>query len=137
MGTATGLAPLKQTFRARVALTAAGTDDEEVLFVAPYTGAVTAVRYNPDAAITGATATATTLAVRNRGAAGAGTTVMASIAFITGTNAVAFDETTVPLHATVANRDAVAGDVITFQKTHASTGTATPDAEVEVDFSRD
>ncbi len=122
------------TTKLPTALATAGTVDEIVAFRAPFNLTVTAVRYLPAAALTGVTATEVTLAVKNRALDGAGTTEIASLSFIDAEDAVAFDEKTIPLTATVADRDALEGELVTIEKTVTSTGLAL-DGTVEIEFS--
>jgi hypothetical protein len=95
---------------------------------------VKAVYVLPDAAMTGATATATTLFVKRYDAAGANGVTVATFAFITGQNLVAFAGFALTLSATLANLNLVAGSMLTLGKTHATTGTATPNLGVSVDL---
>lgn len=128
-----GEAPLLRTIRARHDTdAAAGTDYTEVVGTAPFAGTISAVSYIPDAAVSGATSTATTLAVRNE----TQNLAAAALAFITGVDLVAFTAKALTLSGTAANLVVAAGDVITFKKTHASTGTAMSSGSVEVVFSR-
>lgn len=123
----------KVTIKLPVELATAATVDEFAAFRAPFDLEVTAVRYLPSAALSGVTATEVTLAVINKDQDGAGTDEMASLSFVTGTDAVAFDEKDIPLSGTVANRDASEGDVISIAKTITSTGLAL-DGSVEIEF---
>lgn len=129
----------------------AGTDFELPVFYAPaivadatdafWTGefgrstywTVKGVFVTGDAAMTGATATATTLLLRKYTSAGVLVGTVASLAFITGTNLVAFQATSLGA-LTAANAVIKSGEVLTIQKTHASTGTATPNILVTVDL---
>ena len=97
---------------------------------------ITAVSYIPAAAIAGANTDTRTLSVQNKGAAGSGTTSVASLALASGVNAAAFDEKAITLSATAANLDATAGDVLEFLSTHAgSSGLADPGGVVEITYS--
>jgi hypothetical protein len=58
---------------------------------------------------------------------------MAAKAFVTGEDAVAFDEEAITLSGTPANLNAAEGDIINVVKTHASTGTAIS-GSVEIDY---
>jgi hypothetical protein len=73
----------------------------------------------------------------NKGAAGAGTTVVATLAMTSGVNGVAFDEHSTTL-SVVANATTVAaGDILAFVSTHSgSTGLADPGGMVEVEITR-
>jgi hypothetical protein len=105
---------------------------ETVLGEAQFNGVVTDVSIIAEAAMTGATATARTMTVFNRGQAGAGTTQVATLSFITGTDLVANDEKALTLSGTPANLAFVAGDVFECVETVASTGTARPEARMVI-----
>lgn len=109
---------------------------ETTLGEAQFAGVVTEVTVISEAAMTGATATARTLTVFNRGQAGAGTTVVATLAFITGVDLVANDEKALTLSATPANLIFAAGDVFECVETVASTGTARGEAQLTVSGTR-
>lgn len=113
----------------------AGTDSDQAIAVAPFGGTVTKVSILPEAAVTGATATKRTFSLINKGQTGAGTTVVAILDLITGTDLVAFDEFLFTLSADPANKVAQ-GDVLVLAETHASTGTAHSGGEVEIEFTR-
>ena len=130
-------APLVRTVEQDVpAVATAGNDEDTVLFEAPVTGTVTAVAYVPEAAITGAATNNRTISVVNKGQAGAGSTTVASLSFASGTNAVAYDETTVPLSGTAANLAVTAGDTLQWRSVHVGTGITDPGGLVRVTFSR-
>lgn len=93
---------------------------------------VTEVNIVAEAAMTGATATARTLTVFNRGSTGAGTTQIATLAFITGVDLVANDKKLLTLSGTPANLLVSAGDVLECVETVASTGTVRPEAVMTV-----
>jgi hypothetical protein len=96
---------------------------------------ISGVSYIPAAAITGADTNTRTLSVQNKGAAGSGTTSVASLALASGVSAAAFDEKAVTLSATAANLDCTSGDVLAFLSTHAASGLADPGGVVEVTYS--
>ena len=65
---------------------------------------------------------------------------MRAVAFLqynSGVNGVAFDAKTITLHATEANRDVAAGDVLTFDSTAPGTGIADPGGMVIVEITKD
>lgn len=126
-----GVLGLVVTLRTRRGSNAAGTDVDETVGIAPVAGNISAVRFIPDAAMTGATATATTLTLNNKTA----TLAPATFAFITGQNLVAYTSKALTLGA-AASLVVVLNDVLAFTKTHASTGTADPAGVVEVDITR-
>lgn len=114
----------------------AGVDDSFIIGVCPVAGNVTAVTYTPDTAITGAATNHRAIRVRNRGQAGAGTTVVAELAFDAGVNAVAFDEKAITLSATPANLVVAEGDVLELFSDAVGTGLADPGGTVKVSISR-
>lgn len=114
----------------------AGNDDSFIIGTAPFAGTVTSVTYTPEAAITGAATNHRAIRVRNRGAAGSGTTVVAELAFDNGVNAAAFDEKTIPLSGTAANLTVAAGDVLELFSDAIGTGIADPGGIVRVTISR-
>lgn len=114
----------------------AGNDESTVVAAAPFGGVVESVTYIPEAAVTGADTNSRTVSLVNKGADGAGTTVVASLAFTAGTNAVAYDERTVTLSATAANRDVHADDTLQWQSTHVGTGITDPGGLVRVTINR-
>lgn len=127
------LGPQKATVKLPTELATAATVDEFVAFRAPFNIKITAVRYLPAADLSGVTATEVTLAVNNKGLDGLGAVEIASLSFITTVDADEFDEKAIPLSGTAADLLAVAGDVITIQKSVTSTGLAL-DGTVEIEF---
>lgn len=93
---------------------------------------ITEVNVVAEAAMTGATATARTLTVFNRGNTGAGTTQVATLAFVTGVDLVANDKKTLTLSAVANALNVAAGDVLECVETVASTGTVRPEAVMTV-----
>lgn len=110
----------------KTAFATAGTADEFPLFRAPYACVVTAVRYVPETAITADGTNFSTLSVDNKGAAGTGTTEIASFAFDTATtdDVAAMDEKAITLSGTAANLALAAGDIVAVQKAVDGTGIA-------------
>src|SRR5678810_813840 len=96
---------VREVAKADLPVTTAAGVPETVLGEAQFDGTVTEVTIVAEAAMTGATATARTLTVYNRGQAGAGTTVIATLAFVTGVDLVASGENDNTLTATVADRN--------------------------------
>ena len=102
----------------------AGTADEEPVLIAPIACTVTGVTLVPETAITGHATNYATLSLENKGAAGTGTTEVASFAFDTPTtdDVVAFDGKALTLSATPANLDLALGDVVSIKKAIAAAG---------------
>lgn len=128
-------APLVSTIVGWIPGQAAGTDSDQVLARAPFKGQVTKVALVPEAAVTGATATKRTFTLTNKGQAGAGTTAVAILDLITGTDLVAFDEEAFTLSADPAD-NVEEGDILALVETHASTGTAHSGGQVIIEISR-
>ncbi|MFB4280843.1 hypothetical protein ACBJ59_36525 [Nonomuraea sp. MTCD27] len=118
------------------AVSTANASDDITAAVAPFDCTVTAVAYITEAAVTGAATNNRTVSVVNKGQAGAGSTTVASLTFGSGTNAVAYDETTVTLSGTAANLDLAAGDVLQWRSIFAGTGIADPGGLVRVTVTR-
>src|SRR5688572_334647 len=78
-------------------------DVDVVVFVVPFDCIVIVVTYVANALLTGANTNSRTLNLRNKGQDGSGSTVVVSKAFVSGVNAVAFDETVIILSDTAAN----------------------------------
>lgn len=131
------IAPLVQTIQQQVpGMATAGTDDSIVICRAPWAGTVTAVTYTPDAAITGANTNTRAVRLRNRGQAGAGTTVIAELQFDAGVNATAFDEKVIPLSGTAANLVLAEGDILEWFSDAVGTGLADPGGLAKIELTR-
>ena len=135
----TGLADIPGTHTARnyvLAQGTAGTADVWPVFVAPGSIKITAVRWIPAAAVTGAATNNFALAVQNRGKTdGTGTTaITATKTYDNGVNSVAHTAESLTLSGTAANLRATAGDVIALVRTVNNTGLASPDGAIEIDY---
>jgi hypothetical protein len=115
------------------AMANAATDDEFAVFVAPGNMKITGFNVVPAVAVVAAATNFTTLSVRNRGAAAAGTALPYSRSYV-ATNAAANvnDGANAVVSATAADVLVAAGDVITVQRVHSGTGIALPAMTVEV-----
>lgn len=118
------------------AVATVGNSDSDEIVVAEYNGTVTQVTYTPDGTITGAATNNRTVQLVNKGQSGAGSTVVASLNFASGTNATAADEKTIPLSGTPANLIVAAGDVLEWQSNAVGTGIADPGGLVKVTIDR-
>lgn len=137
MATSTGQSPLSYETRAVVPNAAANADAETTVCIAPFVGTLSAASFVADTLLTGANTESRTLQLINKGQSGAGTTVMASKAFVSGTNAAAFDEVELTLSGTAADLDVAEGDVIVLKSLHVgATGLADPGGTVFVALSR-
>ena len=107
------------------ATAAANSVPETTIGEAQWAGVVTEVSIISEAALTAADATARTLTIYNRGQAGAGTTVVATLVTnLAGGDWVANDEKMFTLTATTADRAFAAGDVFECVETVAGAATA-------------
>lgn len=114
----------------------AGTADEFAGFVAPFDLTVTAVKFIPKAAITGVATNFFTATARNRGAAGAGSTQIASRAYSNGNNATALAPDALTLSGTAANLNVAEGEHVSFEKLVSGTGLAMPAGTFQVHAKR-
>jgi hypothetical protein len=104
----------------------AGTAQSFVLGRAPFAGTVRDAIVLPNAAVTANATNFRTLQVINKGQAGAGSTVVASLPLDTPTtdDLAAFDEKSLPLSGTAANLAVAAGDILACVETTTGTGLA-------------
>lgn len=101
----------------------AATDQNGIVGRARQGGVLSAVRFMPGAAVAFNASNFRTFTLQNRGQAGSGTVVMATL----DTSAVslaAFDEAAMVLSATPANLVVVAGDILAIVETHTGSGVA-------------
>lgn len=130
-------APYVRVIEADVpAVSTAGNDDDTVVAQAPFDCTVTAVQYVPEAAITGADTNSRTVSLVNKGAAGSGTTTVASLALTSGVNASANDEKAITLSGTAANLVLAAGDTLQWRSIHVGTGITDPGGLIRITVSR-
>lgn len=114
----------------------ADTEQDTIIGEAPFGGVLASASLTPEAAVTGNNTNSRTFTIVNKGASGAGTTVMATLALPTGTNLVAYDEFPFTLSATAADLVVAEGDVIVCNETTPGTGVAHGGGVVSVKFSR-
>jgi hypothetical protein len=130
-------APQQRTIEEGVpAVATAGSSQSTNLADAPYDGTVSYVGYVPAAGVTGANTNTRQVQLVNRGQAGSGTTVVATLSFVSGTNGVANDEVTVPLSGTAGATTIAAGDVLQWQSNAVGTGQADPGGFARVTLDR-
>lgn len=105
---------------------------------APFAGTVTGVTYSPEADITGAASPASrTFSLINKGQAGNGATVVATLAMLGGVNASDFDAKTIVLSVTPADLVVADGDVLAWTSTAVGgTGLVDPGGLVSVEITR-
>lgn len=95
-------------------------------------GTVSGVTYSTVTAITGANTNTRSVSLVNKGQAGAGTTIVATLQFNSGVNTTASDEKVITLSSTAADLVVAAGDVLQWQSTAVNTGIADPGGLVNV-----
>lgn len=134
----TGAAPLVRTIEETIPAAGAAVTQDQVIGEAPFAGTVTAVSIIPEANATANATNHRTFLIHNKGQAGAGSTVVASLALDTpGTDdLVAFDEKSVPLSGTPANLTVAAGDVLACVETVTGTGLAHSGYRCIIEISR-
>lgn len=125
--TSAGQLPFALKLTARVAPVAANTDANSVVAIVPRDGQVTAASIVFDGAIDGDDTNSRTFQLINKGAAGAGTAVIAELTFPNANNAAAY----VPEAMTVdtdpaSTNDVTAGDILVLAETTPGTGVANP-----------
>lgn len=129
-------APLIRVIEEGVPAAATAASDDTLLGQAPFAGTVTSVLYVPEAAITGAATNNRTVSLVNKGQAGSGTAIVATLTFASGTNATANNEVTVPLSGTAADLVIAEGDTLQWRSVANGTGLADPGGVARVSVSR-
>lgn len=130
-------APLQKVIEADVpAVSTVGNDDDTIVGQAPFDCTVISVQYVSETAVTGAATNNRTVSLINKGQAGAGTTVVASLNFASGVNAPAADEKAITLSVTPADLVLAAGDTLLWRSLHIGTGIADPGGLVRVTLAR-
>lgn len=129
-------APLVHRLQATIPALGAGVAGDQTVGKAPFAGTVTAASFTPEANITGDTTNTRTLTLTNKGQDGNGTTAVATIAFITATNATDFNEVAFTLSGTAANLVVADGDILAVVETIGASGLANPGGLVSVEITR-
>lgn len=113
----------------------AGTADVWTLLVADENIKVTAVKWVPDAAVTGDNTNYFSLVIRNEGTDGSGTTALTSTkAYTTGVDSVAQVPESLTMSTTAADVLVDAGEVVSMVRAVAASGLAQPDGLCEVHY---
>lgn len=129
-------APLTRKLTTTLPALGAAVAGDQTLGEAPFAGTVTDVSYTPEAAITGDNTNKRTLTLVNKGQSGAGSTVIATLDFVTGVNGVAFDEKPATLSVVASATVVASGDIIALVETVAGTGLANPGGLAQVEITR-
>lgn len=103
-------------------------------FVAHTDLRIKGVKSTAEAAVTGANTNSVTLALRNLGAAGSGTTDIATLALTSGVNMGADTPKVIPLSATEADLLVAAGEVLTFRQVQVGNGMNIAAMHLEVEY---
>lgn len=131
------MAPYSVELSASTEAIAAASDGAVIVGRAAFAGVVTAVTYTPEANITGNDTESRTFTLVNKGTDGNGTTIVATLAMVTGVGGLDFDEKTITLSATAANLVVADGQILAWTSVHVgSTGLADPGGRVKVTISR-
>lgn len=128
--------PLIRTAAREVQPVAAGADLLTIMAEAPFAAVVSGVSYTPVSTQNGAATNSRTLNLYNRGQAGLGTTLVATLALVSGVNLTDNDEKAITLSATPANLVVAAGDILEWESLHVGTGIADPGGLVQVELTR-
>lgn len=124
-------APLTDVQAAVIDPADTAVDNGGAFVEAPWAGTVTAAAVIADAAVTGAdTNSRTVRLVKGDG------TVVASLAFVTGVDAVVDVETPLALSEVAGATAVTGGEVLEFESVHVGTGLAAPKFEGRVTFTR-
>jgi len=126
--------PATVTMRIPVAAVTIAADLTSPIGVVPCDGTVVAVRYIPTTVLTGTDTNSRTINVYNRLATGAGTTLVATKAFVSGVNIAASAPGEITKSATAANLKVIAGQVLDWESLHILTGLVDPGGLAEVDI---
>lgn len=129
-------APLVRKLQYQAPAVATATTSVVSFAEAPFAATVTDCTYSPNAAITGANTNTRQIQLINKGAAGVGTTVVATIQFNAGVNGVAFDEMTVTLSVVAGATTVAEGDILAWASNSIGTGLADPGGLVQIDLTR-
>lgn len=110
---------------ANVPAVAAAVDLNTVIAVAPRALTISGVTYVPATTLTGANTETRSVFLVNKGPTGALTVIVASLAFLAGTNATLNQKRVITLSLTPANLVVAEGDILIWQSVHTgSTGLA-------------
>lgn len=132
----TDTAPFTRTLEATIPAATIAANVDQAITEAPFDATVTKVALVPEAAVTGDNTNTRTFTLVNKGQAGAGTTVVATLALTTGVNLVAFDEKLFTLSVVAGATSVVAGDVLQVNEVTAASGLAHSGGRVIIEFTR-
>lgn len=115
-----------------VVMASATTSDEYPGVIVPEDATIVGVTWTPLANVTANGTNYTTVGVRNRGAAAAGTDIIATRSYI-ATDSVAFTPEAMTLGA-ASVLDVDAGDLLTIRRVHTASGLAVCAGLIEISF---
>lgn len=130
--------PVTERIQGTVPAVGAAVTQDQVIAESHVAGEVTSVTFVSEAAVVANGTNFRTLRLINKGQAGAGATVIASLALDTPTtdDLAAFDEKSIDLSGTPANRQVAIGDVLAWDETVTGTGLAHSGGRVEIELTR-
>lgn len=129
--------PLKNVISRKTAAASATAALTSILGQSPFAGVVSKIEFIPNAGITGDDTETRTFVVKNKGTAGIGTTVLATLAFSSGVTATAFVPKVLTLSGVSGARNVSPGDVIVVESADVGeTGTADPGGRWNVEVTR-
>lgn len=132
------LAPLEITAQAYAAPVAtAGNDGATCAHIARVTGTIKSVSLVPSDTISGAATDHRTVSLINKGIAGSGTKVIATVTFDSGINAPANKQKAITLSSDPADLAVKPGDVLMWVSTHVGDGITDPGGLVTLVVARD
>lgn len=130
-------APLISKLNVSVPAAAALADAETDVAIAPFAGTISSVVYVAATTLTGAATNSRTGVLVNKGAGGAGSVTPATLAFLSGVNATADEQTPITLSATASDLVVAAGDILVWQSNHVGgSGLADPGGLLHIELSR-
>jgi len=111
---------------------AATATESHTLFVAPFACQLVSVAVHWGAAITGTATNYTNVNLVNRGTDGAGTTELANIDYLSGTDATSYDA--VDLYSPATPLALAAGTIISLDLEKVATGLALPNGQAVITY---
>lgn len=111
-----------------------GNTLRQIVGEAPFPGRVTEVTFTPSATQAGAATNSRTLNLYNRLQDGTGTTLIATLALVSGVDLTDNDEKNIPI--TPANASVASGDILEWESLAVGTGIADPGGMVQILYTR-
>ena len=137
MGATSGEHPRKRTYVVPYPAVEDGNDLHVLGVKAEDTGRVSSVELVSSEPITGVDTNSRSVVVYNRGADGAGTTVVAQKDFVSGVNALTYDACEITLATTVTQRYVTSGDELDVFLSHVGNGITMATGAVRIVIQKD